>query len=220
MALVWVLVVVLSCAVGVGCKKPQAAPPASPAPQVNVSEGTSTETGADLSGKNVLMVVAPKGIRAEEYREPRSAFEGAGAKVTVASVSAGEAILTDKTTIAVDIAAADADPAKFDVVIFVGGPGMAKHLNEPSFVELARKCKEREKIVVGAICVAPAILAHAGLLNGKKATAWRSQLPTLKAAGATIVDSPVVRDGNIVTANGPPAAKEFARTLVAAAAEL
>lgn len=38
--------------------------------------------------------------------------------------------------------------------------------------------------VLGAICIAPRILAEAGVLKGKKATVWHSEAEALKRKGA------------------------------------
>jgi protease I len=70
--------------------------------------------------------------------------------------------------------------------------------------------------VVAAICLAPVVLARAGILKGKKATFFNSpiSLGEMKAGGAVLVDKAVVTDSRIITANGPAAAKEFAETFI------
>jgi len=62
------------------------------------------------------------------------------------------------------------------------------------------------------------ILADAGLLQGKRATA--SETDHIRAKGAIVSDETVVRDGNIITGNGPSASSEFAQAIVAALAQL
>ena len=74
------------------------------------------------------------------------------------------------------------------------------------------------KIPLGAICIAPTILAAAGVLAGKKATVWDSegeQITFLKQCGAEYSGESVTRDGLIVTGNGPKAAEEFGRMFAA-----
>jgi len=66
--------------------------------------------------------------------------------------------------------------------------------------------------------ISPVILAKAGALKGKKATVWsspldRSPIKILEAQGAEFVDEKVVWDGNIITGNGPDAAREFGKTI-------
>lgn len=72
---------------------------------------------------------------------------------------------------------------------------------------------------LGAICIAPLILAKAGVLKGRKATVWDSggeQIAILKAHGAVYTDQAVVIDGSVVTGNGPGAAGEFGRVFAGA----
>ena len=67
--------------------------------------------------------------------------------------------------------------------------------------------------MIGAICIAPVILANAGVLKGRKAVCFPSIKASLTQKGAIIVNQNVVQDGNIVTATGPEAAGTFAKTL-------
>jgi protease I len=67
--------------------------------------------------------------------------------------------------------------------------------------------------VVSAICLAPVTLANAGLLEGKRATAYPSAESFLKWKGAIYTGNAVEVEGNIVTANGPEAAEEFAQAV-------
>jgi len=77
------------------------------------------------------------------------------------------------------------------------------------------KCTNAGKIVA-AICIAPEILAEAGLLSGKKATAWSGSLEKLRAKGAKVENAPVVSSGRIITGNGPGAARAFGRAIAEA----
>ena len=80
---------------------------------------------------------------------------------------------------------------------------------------LARYFHETGK-VVAAICLAPVVLARAGILKQKKATVYDSPVAVMemKKGKAVLVGQPVVTDGRIVTANGPLAAKDFAAAVV------
>jgi len=59
------------------------------------------------------------------------------------------------------------------------------------------------------------VLAKVGLLDGRKATVFRTAttLNELEKGGALISDDPVVVDGKIITGRGPEAAKEFGRKI-------
>ena len=95
----------------------------------------------------------------------------------------------------------------------VGGPGALEHLDRPEVHKLFREASELGKLI-GAICISPVVLAHAGLLKGKKATVFPDGAAELKKAGADHTAEDVVTDGKLVTADGPVAAKKYGRALV------
>jgi protease I len=78
---------------------------------------------------------------------------------------------------------------------------------------LARDFYDSGKIVA-AICLAPAILAKAGLLSGVKATCTPDEEENLVAGGAEYTGAPVEVDGKIVTGSGPDAARRFGEKIV------
>ncbi len=166
-----------------------------------------------LSGKKVLMVIAKNKFRDEEYLEPRKVLEDAGAVVTVASSSLNlsEGMLGLK--VKPDILIGDAKEADFDGIVFVGGGGAAEYFDNPVAHKLARSFYDHGKLT-SAICIAPATLANAGVLKGKKATSFPSSEAALKTHGAVVMKQDVVSDGKIVTAVGPQAAKKFGEKLV------
>jgi protease I len=166
-----------------------------------------------LSGKKILMVIAKNKFRDEEYLEPRKTLEDAGAAITVASSSlnASEGMLGLK--VKPDVLIEDMKEEDFDGIVFVGGGGASEYFDSPVAHALARSFFEHGKLT-SAICIAPATLANAGVLKGKKATAFPSSLPILKAKGAILSNDNAVVDGKIVTASGPEAAKKFSEKLV------
>ena len=172
-----------------------------------------------LAGKKVLMVIAFRNFRDEEYRYPRMALESAGAKVVVASTKKGVAVGMLGLKAKVDIPLSKARAKWFDAVVFVGGSGTTSLWHNRDALRLAREAAKGKK-VLAAICLAPIILANAGVLKGKRATVWASPdgstVRMLRAKGAIYVNKPVVKSGNIITANGPRAAREFARQIVLA----
>ncbi|MDY0341273.1 MAG: DJ-1/PfpI family protein [Coriobacteriia bacterium] len=158
---------------------------------------------------HILMVIAPEMFRDEEYAAPKEIFEAHGARVTTVSHRAGLCHGKLGMTAEATLAVTDADMADHDAVVFVGGGGAEVFFDDSAAHELATAAA-RGDLVLGAICIAPSILARAGLLDGVRATAFPTQRDDLIAYGAAWSDGPVEVDGHIVTANGPAAASDFA----------
>ena len=168
--------------------------------------------------KKIALIIAFKDFRDEEYFIPLQNFNDAGFKVVTASPSLGTALGFYGGEAKVDILIEDLNIKEFDAVVFVGGNGTVKHLDDLDFHNVAKDAVKNEKIL-GAICFAPAILAKAGVLSGKKATVWssnmdRSTIKILEEGGAEYIDADVMVDKNIITANGPQAAEKFAEEIV------
>jgi len=166
-----------------------------------------------LQNKKIAIVIAFRDFRDPEYFIPKMNLENKGAKIITLSSKKGIAIGADGGEAFVDEEVQKASPEDFDAVLFIGGAGMAKNLDNYDFQEFAKKAK-----VIGAICIAPALLAKADILNGKRATVWsssmdKSAVKILKEGGAFYQETAIVTDGNIITANGPLAADKFAEAV-------
>ena len=108
--------------------------------------------------------------------------------------------------------------SEYEAVILAGGERAIKYLDNDEVRSLLNEFNQRGKLVA-AICISPMILAEAGLLRGKEATVWssdmnKSAVKKISGKGARYIDRSVVADGKIITANGPEAAKEFGKQIV------
>ena len=165
--------------------------------------------------KKVVMVIAQDGFRDEEFLQPKEILERNGIEVKVASTSLAEAKGMLGAKVKPDILVSDINIRDFAAVVFVGGAGASQYWNDPVAQKLAEDALNTNRIVA-AICIAPVTLAKAGILKGKRATVWPSEAEQLKAAGANYTGRAVEKDGDIITAWGPAAAREFAEELVRA----
>lgn len=163
-----------------------------------------------------LMIIAPENFRDEELFHTKEELENAGIEVTVASKTPGEktGMLGGKAM--AEIALSDVDVSNYDAVVFVGGSGAQVYYTDDEALNIAKEAYKQGK-VLGAICIAPGILAKAGVIKGKKATIWDGGDGTFKSiveeGGATYTGEDVTVDGKIVTANGPHAARKFGKTI-------
>lgn len=171
-----------------------------------------------LQNKKIALIIAFRDFRDEEYFIPKQILEKAGAEIITCSISLGKAIGKLGGETEVNILIEDLKVADYDTILFIGGPGAFKYLENETCHQIAREIIEEDK-VLGAICVAPVILAKAGVLKGKKATVWssamdKSAVKILEDSGAVYQSDSVVTDGKIITATGPSAAEEFAETVI------
>lgn len=162
-----------------------------------------------------LVIIAQKGFQDIELKGARDGLTEARYVVTLASTEIGPCTGKYGGSEQATIALRDADVRGYDKVVFIGGPGAFALKDDQSALRLAREAVQNGK-VLGAICIAPTILAEAGVLKGKRATVAtpdNTQQKLLADRGATYTGDPVTVDGRIVTANGPDAAVEFGKTL-------
>lgn len=92
-----------------------------------------------------------------------------------------------------------------------GGPG-TKHLGESKSLLTLLQKQAANGGEIAAICAAPSILGKLGLLKGKKATCYPGFQDAL--IGAEYTASSLEIADNIITANGPASAIQFALTIV------
>jgi len=168
--------------------------------------------------KKIAMIIAFQDFRDEEYFIPKNIFFGEGLEVKTVSSKKGKAVGSYGGVIDVDLTLEDLKVSDFDGIIFVGGSGAAKYIPDEKCHQIARQAVSQDK-VLGAICIAPSILARAGVLKDKKATVWRSAMDKsavkiLEEEGANYQSEPIVIDGKIITADGPQSARKFGETIV------
>jgi protease I len=165
--------------------------------------------------KKAVMIIAEQQFKEEELLITKEVLEKAGIEVLVASTTLGLARGGEGKAFQPQLFVKDIIVNDFDAVIFVGGGGATQYWKDPLAHKIAQDAYNSSKIL-GAICVAPVILAKAGLLKGKRATVWASDSGQLLVAGAKYSGANVEKDGNIITAAGPFASREFGEELVKA----
>ncbi len=99
-----------------------------------------------------------------------------------------------------------------EMIILPGGmPGTINLENDPAVQEAIDFCVKNDKFI-GAICAAPSILGHKGILKNKKAVCFEGFENQLE--GADVSKDSVMADGNIITARGAGVAVQFGLKLV------
>jgi 4-methyl-5(b-hydroxyethyl)-thiazole monophosphate biosynthesis len=102
----------------------------------------------------------------------------------------------------------------FDMIVLPGGLPGADHLrDDPRIIQLLQAMNSAGKFTA-AICAAPKVLAEAGLLNSKRATAYTGALSDYPSQAIEVTGSPVEIDESIITSRGPGTAMDFALALI------
>lgn len=163
-----------------------------------------------------LLVIAPSNFRDEELFHTKEELERAGIDTVIASSRCGTVRGMLGATVKAELDLKSVDVREYDAVIFIGGAGASAYYDDPQAHRIAREAAKLGK-VLGAICIAPGILAKAGVLKNKRATIWNGEFVDVLEAGRAVYTGKTVEvDGKIITANGPGAAREFGRAIVRA----
>ncbi len=162
----------------------------------------------------IALIIAQNNFRDEEYEVPKKTFEDAGFETVTISKTTGTCTSKFKRTVQATDSIDNIDVADYDAIVFIGGGGSAQYQHDVQAHMTVQEAINQNK-VLAAICLAPSILALAGVLEGKNATAHPGDgVEIIKNQGANYVEEPVVVDGRIVTADGPNSAKEFADKII------
>lgn len=137
-------------------------------------------------------------------------------ELTVKTVAVKSRLVTGahNITLMADMLIDEVDPEQIEMIVLPGGMPGTLHLEQSRELQkIIDYCAEHDKYI-GAICAAPSILGHKGLLKGKRATCFEGYGQELD--GADVTGNPVERDGKIITARGAGTANQFAFCLIEA----
>jgi 4-methyl-5(b-hydroxyethyl)-thiazole monophosphate biosynthesis len=138
----------------------------------------------------------------------------AGIEVVVASLDGGAVTGSHDIRLGADMNLDEALQREYDMVALPGGmPGAARLQDDGRLTSLLKAMAESGKFT-GAICAAPMVLAHAGLLEGRRATSFPGFLDEYRERLGELVDAPVVQDGKVITSRGPGTAMDFALHII------
>ena len=163
--------------------------------------------------KKVSIFLA-EGFEEVEALTPADLLRRAGAEVTLVSIGDKKEVAgSHGIIITADRLFVDTDFADADLLILPGGmPGTLNLKACDPLLELLKEHNARGR-KLAAICAAPTVLGHAGLLDGKHATCYPGCEEGL--TGAICETTPVVTDGTITTSRGVGTAIPFALSLIA-----
>jgi len=102
----------------------------------------------------------------------------------------------------------------YDMVVLPGGQPGTDNLNADSRIHSLLEGMAQHEKYIAAICAAPKVLAHAGLLKGRRVTSFPGALDPTQLAEVQYEETAVVQDDQILTSRGPGTAMDFALTII------
>lgn len=159
----------------------------------------------------IYLFLAP-GFEEIEATAPLDLLRRAKAEVRTVGVGSRRVTGSHGIEIAADLEEKELDRSDMEMVVLPGGmPGTRNLENSPAVRESIGFCAENGK-KVAAICAAPSILGHMGLLRGHRAVCFPGYEAELGAD--EVLFAPTCVSGNIITARGAGVAVEFGLKLV------
>lgn len=162
----------------------------------------------------MIYIFLAEGFEECEALVPLDILRRGGLDVKTVGVGAKTIIGSHSIPVVCDITTQEICENNLEAIILPGGMPGTINLENNQIVQKYIDIAAENSLIIGAICAAPSILGHKGLLNGKKATCFNGFETELK--GATVLNSPTVRDGNIITSFGAGAAFDFGFELLTA----
>lgn len=152
------------------------------------------------------------GFEIIEAMAPLDMLTRAGVEVTTVGVTGKTVQASCGVPVVADITAEEFSFYNVEAVILPGGMPGTLNLENSAVVQNAIDNAVNVDVPVCAICAAPSVLGHKGLLDGREATAF----PGFETAltGAALSEEYVVTDGNFITARGAGVCIEFGLAIV------
>ena len=156
--------------------------------------------------------VLDSGFEDSEFKQPYEAFKNEGHQVTIIGLEAGKELKGKKGEVATkaEVGIDQAAPDQFDALFIAGGYSPDHLRANPKMVSFTKSFVDSGKPVL-AICHGPQLLISAGVVKGRKLTAWKTIQEDLKQIGSDVVDQEVVVDKNLVTSRQPSDIPAFIR---------
>lgn len=172
----------------------------------------------DILQNKTIAILVDDGFEQVEMTVPRQAVEEVGARTLLVSPQQHNVRAWQHTDwgnkFPVDLSLQQARAQDFDALILPGGVINADHLRmNQAAVRFVRAFFEQGK-PVAVICHAPWLLIEAGVVSGRKMTAYASLQTDLRNAGARWANAEVIVDAELVTSRNPDDLPAFTSALI------
>lgn len=161
----------------------------------------------------MVYIILGNGFEEIEALAPCDLLRRGGVQVMLAGIGDYEITGGRGINVIADCLLEDIDLGNADMIIVPGGLGGVETIEgTPAALDIIKSAYDMGKMVC-AICAGPRVLAKTGILEGKKAVCYPG-MENEMTGGIMTQETPVVRDGNIITARGAGAGIDFGLALL------
>lgn len=157
----------------------------------------------------MIYVFLADGFEEMEAIVPVDMLRRVGVEVVTVGIGTATPRGTHGIAVQADITEAEVTTDGLQGVILPGGLPGATNLEASATVQRLLDFAAENDLLIAAICAAPSVLGHKGLLDGRRYTCF----PGFETASGSCTE-PAVADGRIVTGKGAGAAIAFGAKLV------
>lgn len=168
-----------------------------------------------------VVIVVFDGVMSLDVMGPMEVFHGAsrlkgGGEYELEVVAAGADEITMSNGLRLAVLPLPRDRRPIDTLVIAGGEGTRQADQDPELLQWIRSAAKRSRRVT-SVCSGAALLAAAGLLDGRRCTTHWGYCETLaeRFPAVTVDPDPIfVRDGNVATSAGVTAGMDLSLALV------
>ena len=162
----------------------------------------------------MVYIFLAEGFEETEALAPLDILRRAGIEIKTVGVTGELVTGAHNITVKADILPEDVNYNAIEAVILPGGLPGTTNLEKDAAVQKALEYADENNKLICAICAAPSILGHKGILEGREATCYPGFEESFK--GGKYIKKSVVRSENIITADGMGSAFKFGFEIAAA----
>lgn len=160
------------------------------------------------------LIVTAEHFEDSELFLPKEALEKAGFEVDIAAPERARPFHGKHGgKVLADLSLREVDAENYDLLLLPGGKAAETLRRDEHALRIAKDFCKADK-PVAAICHGPQILISARLLEGRRATCYKSVAQELRNSGALYEDAAVVVDGRLVTSREPADLPQFVREML------
>jgi protease I len=166
--------------------------------------------------KKVLFLLG-QGFEDSEFRIPYDRLKEAEIKIDVVGPQAGALLegYRRRERVKADKGIDDVHPEEYDALVIPGGHSPDHLRADERFVRFVEEFDRTGK-PLASVCHGPQLLISAGLVRGRRLTAWKTVQDDLRKIGAEVPDEPLVVDRNWITSRQPGDLEVFSAAIVRA----